>query len=476
MSDKKEKPRKGCLRRLFGFGWGLFKFTVVCCLLAAVGYVIWVNYAGNRAIYEIDKELLSRGIREKTVQPIPTDQNAARFWLAAIELAVDFDHAIYNDITWPKLGERVPSDFAAKLADISQQNQPAFAMVNAAMKFDQNNLGLHTRDDFDRIMYIFGRQRQLSRSLKTKAFYAIAINDSDMAFQACVDSIAVVSVLQNVDLLITHLVQCSIAAMAIETIEHTLSCVEFTPEQLGYLQKQLDSRLEMNLGKAIEGELFYIRDCARDPQWILSGMRKWRIKNPYVFDMSSLYEKYRPWDGVPVPCFNAYEDICAGKEQLTALEEVNSCLATYDLFQKKNVTWQMFKDLEKEITPMNLGTCQVYYQSVIRNAVAQAAMAVETYRMKHGDWPETLELVFDQIPKDAFCQPLKISHDKDGVRIYSVGLDGIDDQGLGKIENSSWQDKDDLTFRLLDPSKRNQEPKPKPEPVTTDDGPANMFE
>ena len=82
----------------------------------------------------------------------------------------------------------------------------------------------------------------------------------------------------------------------------------------------------------------------------------------------------------------------------------------------------------------------------LRQDLEQLAVAVTRYRFAHGRHPTTLdELVprfIPQLPLEPFHHsPYRLRQTKDGITIYSVGYDGVDDlaqMGIG----------DELTFEL----------------------------
>ena len=62
------------------------------------------------------------------------------------------------------------------------------------------------------------------------------------------------------------------------------------------------------------------------------------------------------------------------------------------------------------------------------------ALAVERYRQARGQWPASLaDLVPDyvaRIPHDLFDgRPLKLAKHAQGIAVYSVGVDGVDNSG-----------------------------------------------
>jgi hypothetical protein len=101
-------------------------------------------------------------------------------------------------------------------------------------------------------------------------------------------------------------------------------------------------------------------------------------------------------------------------------------------------------------------------QAALRCGVVM--IAVERYRQAHGRWPEKLaDLVpgyLAKVPTDPFDgAPLRMVSFKEGLCIYSVGPDGIDNGGQldrDPLTKSGW----DFGYRLWDVDKRRQPPKP----------------
>jgi hypothetical protein len=88
-------------------------------------------------------------------------------------------------------------------------------------------------------------------------------------------------------------------------------------------------------------------------------------------------------------------------------------------------------------------------------------LAVERYRQKHGHWPASLEEGMG-LPRELLTdpfdgQPLRYRRLPDGVVIWSVGLDGKDDEG--KLSDGGVPDSEgkDVGFRLWDVNKRRSQ-------------------
>jgi len=96
-------------------------------------------------------------------------------------------------------------------------------------------------------------------------------------------------------------------------------------------------------------------------------------------------------------------------------------------------------------------------QARTRLRVADAALAVEQWRLAHGRWPDSLEQLvpelLEEVPDDPFCnEKIRYRRTEDGVVVYSVGPDGQDNNG--EPEEDHWDEAYDIPFRLLDPELR----------------------
>lgn len=100
-------------------------------------------------------------------------------------------------------------------------------------------------------------------------------------------------------------------------------------------------------------------------------------------------------------------------------------------------------------------------QAGLRSAIC--AVAAERYRLKHGQWPESLaQLVpeyLKQIPNDPYVgNPILLRRAEDGLILYSVGADKQDNQG--NLGGNPMAPGTDYGFRLWDVKSRRQAPEP----------------
>jgi hypothetical protein len=95
-----------------------------------------------------------------------------------------------------------------------------------------------------------------------------------------------------------------------------------------------------------------------------------------------------------------------------------------------------------------------------------AALASEHYRREKKAWPDNIDQLCPQylatVPLDPYDgKPLRYHRVEDGVVIYSVGQDGVDNGGHLGRERPTMPGMD-IGFRLWDVPKRRQTPRPKP--------------
>jgi hypothetical protein len=107
----------------------------------------------------------------------------------------------------------------------------------------------------------------------------------------------------------------------------------------------------------------------------------------------------------------------------------------------------------------------VQWRTAASMRAAVVGLACERYRLRQGRWPKTL----DEIPRDLLAsvpldpfdgQPLRYRHTTDGVVVYSIGKNLIDDEG-----ELSWNPAvsgADEGFRLWNPEARRQPAPPEP--------------
>jgi hypothetical protein len=137
-------------------------------------------------------------------------------------------------------------------------------------------------------------------------------------------------------------------------------------------------------------------------------------------------------------------------EQPAALEQLQITHPIDPLFAPGLTVWYL-----------EIAHAHLRYRAVLRSAIA--ALAAERYRLQKDRWPETFDALvpdyLEAVPIDPYSgEPLRLRRLADGLVIYSVGEDRVDNSG--QFENQPGRKGIDLGFRLWDVHHRRQPPLP----------------
>jgi hypothetical protein len=118
-----------------------------------------------------------------------------------------------------------------------------------------------------------------------------------------------------------------------------------------------------------------------------------------------------------------------------------------------------FATTTKKVTQVEV-RCHVYLRCTY------TALACERYRLKHKDWPASLDALveaklLDAVPDDPYDgKPLRYLRTKEGATVYSVGYDLADNKGKIDSNVPFFTPGYDLGVRLWDVPQRRQPPLP----------------
>jgi len=250
--------------------------------------------------------------------------------------------------------------------------------------------------------------------------------------------------------------------MAVDSVNQALTICQLTEPQLQRLQSILDKQTTFNLhqtlrcyrasyfdyfeGARTDSELRseLIRFCT-DP---LDGTGTWNKRAQYWIDR-----------------VNAEFIVGNISARQVELHEFTAQALTFNTNQPRqllNYLKGQKAEAHNALLKNSLTNCEkIVTAHYIDQALAlslQAALGCERYRLAHGKWPTTLDAIVPQylsaVPLDPFSgQPLLYRLLPDGVAIYSVGANGVDDQG--DVLETTGAPKDRGT-RLFNPEHRGK--------------------
>jgi hypothetical protein len=135
--------------------------------------------------------------------------------------------------------------------------------------------------------------------------------------------------------------------------------------------------------------------------------------------------------------------------------------------------FQRAKELEKSIAnqpvilrilaPGLFKVASAFLRTMAECRCAAVGFALERYRLDHQKWPRSLEdlvpAYLAKVPADPFDgQPLRYRPFDQGVKVYSVGDDGVDNGGA--LDGPPTGPGNDVGFRLLEVQYRRQPAEP----------------
>lgn len=292
-------------------------------------------------------------------------------------------------------------------------------------------------------------------------------NDTKGAMTACRGVVNAGRSLGDEPIAISQLVRIACVSVGCRTAERVLAQGEPAPEDLEKLQRLLQDEdghptrgLVLRGERAMMNEVFEALESGKVTLDELTA--DYRLDMP---DLERLLLRVR---------------VDYQREHALALSLMNRMVASKDLPPHEQAAAEKAVIAEvREVAPRaflvrllfpaleKVGEACRREQAQLRCLIV--ALAAERYRQAHGDWPESLGKLDPEMlsavlldPYDG--EPLRYKRLLDGVIVYSVGPDGVDDGGTLDRENAI-RPGTDLGYRLWDVEFRRQPAPPKPKPA-----------
>jgi hypothetical protein len=283
------------------------------------------------------------------------------------------------------------------------------------------------------------------------------------ALQSCRAILAAARSIGNEPSLIAALVRYAGNAMTVGALEHVLAQAVPPADELRAMQELLE--------REIDNHVFYeaLRGERGGYDQLLDTLQKRQVTVSTVVGGKG----NSSWEDWIVGVFPAV--ITHGRAEQLRL--MNEAVAAAKLPRERQ--GEAFKQIEDKIRSREasvvvrmlmpaltrISTADFRIQAQMRCALV--GLAAERYRLAHGRWPESPGALVKagllaSVPVDPFDgRPLRLKLMPDGLLIYSVGMDGIDNGGLLNRENLH-EVGTDLGFQLWDPDARRQPALPPP--------------
>jgi hypothetical protein len=313
--------------------------------------------------------------------------------------------------------------------------------------------------------------RSVASLLRYDALLRAHKKDIDGALVSCRACLNAGRSLGDEPFLVSQLIRIACIFIACNQAERALAQGEATDAELLALQKLLaEEDRDTAMVAALRGERAIMDDLFRK-------MEDGTLKTQELFGTRS----------ESMPQGTSWRVMLLGfsradfrRDHLLALEMMNKLVEAGRLPEHEQAARNSALEAEIKALPQDAVLARMLLPAVTkvgeahRRKTAQvralmALLAVERYRLKHGKWPGKLDDLkpdfLTAIPLDPYDgKPLRYVKRADGVTVYSVGHDGVDDGG--KIDRTKPLTAKGLDqgHRLWDVKARRQAPAPKPAP------------
>lgn len=476
------KPRSaiGCLKVV---GWGL----LILAMLAAIG-MFWNHAKTTSKLQKVLAELdrTDPGWRLEEIEAaradLPEEENSARVVVTA---------AGAMPKRWPSAGfpdeqlRLLPSNEMLSGEDfvrLSTELASARAALAIAGRLADLPRGRH-RIHYERnpLMTLLPDQQESRRIVWLLVNEAMRQNqrgDSKKALTTCRAAINAARSIGDEPIFISQLIRIAGVVMSCEALERTLGQGEPPPEDMSVLQSLLEGEDAFSdLLAALRGERAALHQ-------VFEGIERGEVN---VSELEGLSRSGRPSqeDRLKDTLISLWRmDTREDHALFLSLMAQHIKAAQLPMHEQAAAEKKTDQEVRAQVAPAALPGIAVITRlllpavSKIGEAVRRkhailrctiVGLASERYRREKKTWPDKIEQLCPQflaaVPLDPYDgKPLRYRRVRDGVVIYSVGQDAVDNGGNLDREHLVSPGVD-LGFRLWDVPKRRQPARPKPPPA-----------
>jgi hypothetical protein len=289
----------------------------------------------------------------------------------------------------------------------------------------------------------------------------------DRAVESCQAILNVGRTMDGELILIGPLIRMAEQHTGVTTLERVLAQGHASEERLQAMQALLAQDLQEN------GWLAAIRGERAGYHYLFDNIRSGKVQSSWLTKLGvrrgaggNVVESVAMWiaDVYPSAMLKYYPEYlrhmnrCVDIAKLPIHERAAKIKKWED--ECRNTKNPLIKKLAPALSKVYTADCR--HQAMLRSTMV--ALACERYRLKHKDnaWPASLDVLvkeklLDAIPADPMDnQPLRYRRTKDGIVIYSIGMDMTDNHGNINREGSWLDSGQDIGLRLWNVDRRRQ--------------------
>ncbi len=459
--------------------WGLIVLAALVTLAAVL--ITEENWRGKRAWENYRRAAEARGERLDLAfvvpPPVPDDQNffCAPIVANALKNRMNFNIYRGDSERWPTNGGNWQK---GKLTDLTQWQQyfrtygqspegktngfpvaaqpqtpaadvllalsifnPALEELRQASQRPHARLPLHYENGFEVVgdlMPWLANEKRYAQFLQLRILAELQAGQGQPALDDVKLLLRVIDTIRDEPFLISHLVRIAMQAIAVQPVYEALAQHRWNDAQLADLEATLATKDYLaDFQFAMRGE----RTCAISA---IEAMRRTREMTSYSGegDASQIVTNSLRWS--PSAFFfqnelafcQLYEQFVLPLVDLTnRTVSVAACRTAEAAYKEQAKHWSFYKVLARMTFPAYSKAVNKFVLIQSQVDLARVACALERFRLAHGNYPESLEVLAPQftktLPHDIINgQPLHYRRSDDGkFALYSVGLDDKDDGG-----------------------------------------------
>ena len=314
------------------------------------------------------------------------------------------------------------------------------------------------------------RSRNVVEWLRHDAYLLAQDKKCDQAVESCQAILNAGRAMDGELLAISHLIRVAEQQISVITLERVLAQGQASEERLQALQALLEEDLRG------DGWLAAVRGDRAGMHHLFDNIRTGKIQTPTLRGMG-LGNGAGVVDSITIRFIDTFPSTLL-KYYPEYLRHMNRYvdIAKLPIHERtaKTKEWEadcrntknpVIKLLAPALSKVSQAECR--NQALLRSAMV--ALACERYRLKHKEkdnaWPAALDVLVKErllaaIPADPMDnQPIRYRRTKEGIAVYSIGLDMTDNQGNVDPERMH-EPGVDIGFRLWDVKLRRQNPLP----------------
>jgi hypothetical protein len=443
----------------------LLKMCVVAFvlfLLMVISFIVWrVNLA-----HEVNSELQvirSAGLPVNGAEAniyytaVPDDENAALKMADAFALMTNYNDRRSNEVDSIKFIQRkdsLPPEQRKLVVGYIEMNSNALAQANEGIKLPHCRYPMDLSWGAATLLPHLSKLKKLSRLADYQAI--LYMNDSAAAISTI---IGLAHTLDNEPIIISKLVRIAMLNIAVTTLQRRLNTGTLNEAEMNHLSELFAEAAKTNqMANGLIGErAMYMR------YFRMSYAEIKKLANDS--DENSSEQTGPPLPG-PQPFIFRWTGFFE-RDQRFYLQAMETNISLAEIFPKNistitNVEGQISQTSRHNYYILSSLLLPALGNTIIKEAndlaqvrSAQTALAVERFRLAHGQLPKRLSELVPQflsaVPTDPFDgQSLRYHLLEKGYVIYSIGSDGHDDGGREKPANWKSTDKTsyDITFTV----------------------------